>query len=202
MLAAGENSFSSPSGHDKDSYRKLSGLTQSIAGELEREQRAVAFASTTLPSTVLFLHQYDRYAGAGSFTSYFFAATATKLYQLTAGAWVEVTAVGTLTAAPVARNIDNLMHLSDGTTSWLFDGTNWVKDGLEIPPNAPAFTVTAGAGTPNKVSVNRYYWTTYADQTATRREHESSLADVAACVSSTKYSCPSAFRTVHVASLP
>jgi hypothetical protein len=174
MVAEGESTFASPTGHSSRFYRKVQGLVQSLAGELEREQRAVAFASTILPTNCLFLHQFDHYDGGGAFTSHFFAATATKLYKYSAGTLAEVTAVGTLAAVPVARNIDNAMHLSDGTSSWLFDGTNYVKDGFEIPPDLPTFVVTIGAGTPNKVSVNRYYWTTYADQTAARREHESS----------------------------
>ena len=173
-LAAGQNSYVSPANPDRASFRRIQSLIPSLRGSISREQRKVLFATGGLGGDIGWFHQFDRNNGSGSFTSYLFAATALKLWQYTAGAWVEVTAVGTLSEYPVARNVDNLMHMSTGVVSWIFDGTNWVKDGLEIPPNSPDFTVTVGAGTPDRVSVNRYYWTTYADHTATRTEHESS----------------------------
>lgn len=179
-LGTGENSYASPAAPDSNSFRRLQSLVPSASGKLTREQRKVLFASTGLVGDIGWFHQFDRNNGSGVFTSYFFVAAgaATKLYQYSAGTWVEVTAIGTLSEFPVARNVDNLMHLSNGTASFIFDGTNWVTDGLPIPPNAPTRTVTAGGGTPNKVTANRYYWTTYADHAATRTEHESSSSPI------------------------
>src|SRR3989304_3122397 len=107
MGGSGETTFGAASGHAPRSYRRIQSLTQSLAGELEREQRAVAFATTVIPATILFLHQFDRYTGGGVFVSHFFVATSTKLYKFVGtppaiGTWSEVTAVGTLVRAPVS----------------------------------------------------------------------------------------------------
>lgn len=171
-LLLGESTFQSQAATDEQtSVRRLLALVPSIAGALEREQRHVKYSATQLPTKILWTHQFDRNDGLGVFTRHFFVATATKLYKDIAGVLTEVTDVGTLAAVPVAKNLDNLMHFSDGATSWLFDGTSWKKRGFDIPLSAPAIDV-ASAGTLN-ITSNRYYWFAWADETAGRR-HESS----------------------------
>lgn len=97
-----------------------------------------------------------------------------------------VSAVGTLNDAPVFRTKNNLLHMTDGTNNWLFDGTNWVHEGLSIPyqggftnrnifSGPPFWTVaidTTVAGIFSAL-VGRYYWFTNGDQTITRPVHES-----------------------------
>ena len=171
-LVLGENSYSSQSATDpQSSVRRLQGLIPTAAGDLEREQRHVKYSATQLASAILWTHQFDHNDGLGVFTSHFFVATATKLYKDISAVLTEVTDVGTLAAIPFAKNIDNLMHFSDGTTSWIFDGTDWKKRGFDIPLSAPSLDVTT-AGTLN-ITNNRFYWFTWADETTGRR-HEGS----------------------------
>ena len=170
-LITGEDSYASQTAQRPETARRLSALIPTLAGDLEREFRHVKYSTTQLPSAILFTHKFTRNNGSGAFTDHFFVATATKLYKDIAGVLAEVTAVGTLAAAPSAVNINNLMHLSDGVSSWVFDGTNWVTRGLAIPLSSPSLDASV-AGTLN-ITNNRYYWFTFSDQTS-GRTHESS----------------------------
>src|SRR5262249_9756050 len=116
------------------------------SGQLEREQpKRILGAQGSLSSRIGFFHTYRRNT-SGIITFYFFCATQTTLYLYNGSSWAPVPDVGTLADFPVARNINNQMHLSDGTVSWLFDGTNWITDGLAIPLHSPSISVgTPGA---------------------------------------------------------
>lgn len=176
-LVFGENDFTSPAATNPQDARKLKSLIPSISGELERERPAITAATIAAGSDpIRILHQFKHQTG-GVFTIHYFAANSTTLWHATSvtGTW---TSVLTTVAIPVFVNIDNTLHISDGTSSWIFDGTNYVKGGLALPPNAPAKTVTAGSGTPNIVLVNRYYWTTYEDKTSGRSTHEGSSSPI------------------------
>ena len=136
-LVTGEDTFASQGAQNPATSRRVKSFIPSAAGDLVREAPNPTYLSTVLTGgAVGFLHQFD-YNNNGTIVSHFFAATATKLYKVTGGAFVEVTAVGTLTGYPQAVNHDNLMHLSDGTLSWIFDGTGWTKAGLVIPQSQP-----------------------------------------------------------------
>lgn len=183
-LAPGENTFASPASSNPQDARRLQSLIPSLSGELTREQSNPVFATFPSPPSgpIGFFHQFKRNDGHGEFSYHFFCASATTLYKTTGTApslvWTPVTAVGTLATFPSAVNIDNLMHLSDGVLSYCYDGSVWFKDGLEIPINPPAITVTVGSAGSNIIDVNRYYRTTYVDDTPGRTAHESSATAI------------------------
>src|SRR6266576_3618683 len=161
VLALGENSFASPASTNIADARKLQSLVPSLSGSLDREHQLIPFTADAAFSTRIgFFHQFKR-NNAGTITTYWFCATATTLYQLSAypgGVWNSVAAVGALAAFPVAKNINNLLHLSDGVSSFIFDGTNWVKEGLALPSRAPSIittnTVAAAVGITSISRVN------------------------------------------------
>ena len=154
-LTPGENTYVNPAASSPNDARRLKSLIPASSGQLGREQRNAVFATGTLNGTVGFLHQFRRNVGNGVFVSHFFCATATTLYRLVNATWQAVTDVGMLASYPVAVNIDNLMHLSDGVSSWIFDGVNWVTDGLPIPLHAPTFTIVTPAGAVNIATIVR-----------------------------------------------
>ena len=154
-LALGENTYSSPASVNKQDARKLQSLIPSLSGALEREQpKRLLGNQGALGGRIGFFHTYKRNNG-GTIVYYFYCATATTLYQWNGIAWAAVSAVGTLADFPVARNINNQMHLSDGTSSWLFDGTSWVKDGLAIPLRPPTFVVSSPSASQSIVTIAR-----------------------------------------------
>src|SRR3990167_3431071 len=136
-LITGEETYAAQGSQNPETSRRLKSLLPSLAGDLKRERPHPKYLTTLLPAAVGWLWQFDKKASDGSFTSHFFAATSTKLYHQESGAWVEVTAVGTLVGYPQAVNLNNLMHFTDGAANWIFDGTNWVQEGLAIPVTKP-----------------------------------------------------------------
>lgn len=163
-LFLGEDTYASPSAQSPDSARKVTGLYPSLAGDLTREQRRVAFLASQLPGRIVMLEQFNWFDSATRlFTSFYFVAAdngsgTAKLYRQKVGTdtdWVQVTDVGTLAAYPVGHGLNNLFHLSDGTNSWIFDGTSWVKDGLERPVVAPQVTVSGTISTNGLASLVR-----------------------------------------------
>lgn len=147
-LLMGEDTYASPTAQSPNTARKVTALYPSLAGDLTREQRHAKFLPGQLSSggRIVMLEQFNWFDSATkTFTQFFLAAAdagsgTAKLYKCELGTdsdWVEVTTVGTLAAYPVGRSLNNLFHLSDGTNSWIFDGTDWVKDGLERPKDAP-----------------------------------------------------------------
>lgn len=179
-LIGGENTYASPATTGPNDARKLQSLIPSLAGYLERERPTIAFTGdSSFPSRVGFFHQFKRHNEDKTLTTHYFCATATTLYKLQnpgpSQTWAAVTQIGTLAGFPVAVNNNNQMHLSDDAKNWIFDGQSWIKDGLEIPLHPPAFAVVAGAGF--AVTANRYYWTTFSDQSVTH-PHESSSSPI------------------------
>lgn len=178
-LITGESTYVSSTAQDPQTARRLKSLIPSLAGDLRREKPQPLFPATTtvaLPSTIGFLHQFDKKDNNGAITSHFFCATATKLYKSDGTNWIEVTDVGALARFPQAVNINNLMHLSDESANWLFDGTNWVKDGIEIPLVAPQSDVSlrspsAAAGTNWTNPTNVFFEDgNYAEYTAATKD--------------------------------
>src|SRR5581483_6314988 len=184
-LVTGEDSYAQQNAQNPATSRRVLGWIVSDDGSITREWNEPKYLPTQLPGEVKALFEFDQEQANGTTNRYYFAAAATapgastfNLYQNVAGAWVQVTAVGTLQAPPqVVQNVggDSLLHLTDGTTNWLFDGTNWVKDGFIIPLGGVAID-TGTAGT-FSCSVGRYYWYSNSDQTASRI-HESDSSPI------------------------
>jgi len=154
-LTVGENTYSSPTAANENDARKLQSLIPSLSGQMEREQpKRLLGSQGSFSSRIAFFHTYKRNSG-GSVSYYFFCATQTTLYQWNGTQWGVVPDVGMLADFPVACNINNQMHLSDGTSSWLFDGIHWVMLGLPIPLHAPVFKTATPSASVNITSISR-----------------------------------------------
>jgi hypothetical protein len=146
-LTGGQNIYSSPASVNENDARKLQSLIPSLAGYLERERPTVPFtADAPFASRIAFFHQFKR-NNNGIIVTYQFCATATELYLLTGAFPTQIwQPVLTLQGFPVAVNINNTMHISDGINSWIYDGLGFNIDGLAIPFNPPHFAVIAPVG--------------------------------------------------------
>lgn len=161
-LTGGENTYSSPASVNEADARKMQSLIPSLAGDLGRERPVIPFVTSGLgssgspfPSRIGFFYQFKR-NNNGTIVSYFFCATSSQLYQLqNPGPTQTWSAVLPLAAFPTAVTINNTMHLSDGTKNYIFDGISFVKDGLEIPLHAPAFTASNPPAATNITSISR-----------------------------------------------
>src|SRR3990167_5800604 len=118
-LLLGEDNYASQSAQSPNTARRMKSLYPSLAGDLAREQRHPKFLAAQLSGgRVGFLEQFRWFnSSTKTFTTFFFAATATKLYKQQVGTdadWVEVTTVGALAGIPTGRSLNNLFHFSDG----------------------------------------------------------------------------------------
>lgn len=155
---------------------------------MARELGQAKYLPTQLPATVGALCDYAYNNTSGVRQSVRFAATSAALYKESGGAWVLQTlptSLGLTTTSPFVDYpqfvvINNLLHIADGASSWVYDGPNnaFVMEGFPLPVNAPGIASVAGAGVIN-ATVGRYYWHTFADETA-GRVHESSSSPISA----------------------
>lgn len=158
LSGASEDTYASQTAQNPTTARRAKSVFPSPAGYLEREQPNASFASNVLPSGVVWLFEFDQ-NNAGNTLRFYFCATSTTLYLLTGapgvGTWNAVSAVGALANTPQAVSINNLMHFTDGVSSFIFDGTNWITDGLPIPLHAPQFGVQVPGPSGTIVSITR-----------------------------------------------
>lgn len=155
LLGSGQDSYAGQNAQDPKTSRKIQSWIPEEDGQLHRELAEPAFSATQLSGPVVGLYEFDQnYVAPGQTTSvinrYYFAAARTNttvgtktcnLYQLVSGVWTAVTAVGTLLDAPMCVTQENNFFLSDGQTNWLFNGSEWVQTGIDIPLNQPAINV-------------------------------------------------------------
>lgn len=190
-LILGQDTYSSQDASRPNSARRLQSLIPSISGVLTRETGLVKYLPTQLgaPSSVGSLFQYNYNDASGVRQNKQFAATATQLFMEVAGAWVAQSlinpATGLATTSPFADYpyfvvVNNLLHIGDGTNNWIYDGPNaaFVVEGFPAPTTKIGITSTASAGNIT-AAVGRYYWFTFADETA-GRVHESSSSPISA----------------------
>lgn len=158
LLGAGQDSYAGQNAQDPRTSRKIQSWLLQEDGQLHRELAEPEYASNTLGGPIVGLYEFDQTITPPGQTvavvnRYYFAAARTnntvgtktcKFYQNVAGAWQQVTAVGTLTDAPMCVTQENNFFLADGTSNWLFDGTIWVPVGIDIPLNMPAISASTG----------------------------------------------------------
>lgn len=152
-LVTGQDSYSSQTASNPSTSRKLQSWIPSLAGDLVRELADPLYLNS-LGSPIGFLFEYDRVNPDGSITRLFFCATSTQLFQKVANSWSAITlpypsgipSNTGLIGYPQAVVTNNLLQLSDGAVTWLFDGTTWVIAGLPIPQVAPSIAPTATTG--------------------------------------------------------
>jgi len=160
LSGAVEDTYASKTSQNPATSRKITSLIPLAAGYLEREKPNAIWGNATLPSGVVWIKEFSQSSFGGVVVRFWFAATATNLYQFSGsptatGTWTLVSQVGTLNGSPVAVTINNLFHLSDGVNSFVFDGTNWVVDGLPIPVHSPVFVVDTPLPPANITSISR-----------------------------------------------
>lgn len=158
LSGASEDTYASQTAQNPTTARRAKSLFPSPAGYLEREQPNATFATNVLPSGVVWLFEFDQNNG-GNTLRFYFCATSTTLYLLNGlpgvGTWVAVAAVGALATTPQAVAINNLMHFTDGVSSFIFDGTNWITDGLPIPQHAPVSNLISPPAAVGNTSIVR-----------------------------------------------
>jgi hypothetical protein len=151
-LVTGVDTYASQTAQNPATSRRLQSLIPALSGDLTRELPDPTYLAS-VGAKVGFLFDYNRGNGDGTNTHYFLAATATQLLLNIAGVWTAqslplkpdppaTTSLTPLTGFPQAVVVNNLLHISDGTTSWIFDGTSWLLEGFPIPLVGPTFAVT------------------------------------------------------------
>lgn len=161
LISSGQDSYSGQNAQKPGTSRKIQSWVIGDDGQLHREVAEPKYLPTLLTGPVVALGEYDRNNGDGTITRYYFAAARTdfiagtktcNLYQNVAGAWVAVAAVGTLADAPMVKTFQNLFHLVDGVSNWIFDGTTWIPTGFQLqsgtPQNTTALTFPDGTNGP------------------------------------------------------
>lgn len=149
-LVTGVDSYASQTAQNPATSRRLQSLIPSLAGDLAREAPDPTYLNS-LGAKVGFLFDYNKSNGDGTNTHFYFAATASQIFLSSGGAWVAqtlptnnsgATSNTPLKAYPQAVVINNMMHISDGTGSWVYDGITWLLEGFPIPLTGPTFSVT------------------------------------------------------------
>lgn len=150
-LITGEDTYASQTAQNPVTSRRLKSLIPSAAGDLSREPFQAQYNANALGGPVGSLYQFDHNDGNGNVTSFFFAASSSMIYQSDGTNWVTIQAVVNF---PQFVTINNILHISDGVTNWIFTGTGgFQKEGFPIPATSliPSLT-TAAAFTPGAIS--------------------------------------------------
>lgn len=219
-LVTGEDTYAQQNAQNPATSRRVIGWINDDDGSLTREWNEPKWSTAQLTNgsaiPVVYMYEFDQIdPTTGSLTRYYFAVGVIPasgsplkpqfiLKQLVAGVWTTVTVIerGSPTLAIFSSipafvsnvNGDNLLHISDGTFSFIFDGTQaavpqgvgatpqFYEEGMRVQTGTFDGGVQSGpsidasqAGTFN-CSVGRYYWTTNADHAATRIHESSSSA--------------------------
>lgn len=153
-LLTGQDSYSGQNSQDPRTSRKIQSWIPADDGQLHRELPEPAYASNTVSGPCAGIYEFDQNDGQGHIVRYYFCAArinstvGTKncnFYQLVAGAWSAVAAVGTLADAPMCVTQENNFFVSDGVSNFLFNGTIWVPCGINFPLNTPAINTSTGS---------------------------------------------------------
>lgn len=147
LMGAGADSYAGQNSQKPGTSRKIQSWIIGDDGELHRELPEPKYLATQLSGPVVGLYEFD-FNNAGTVTRFYFAAARTdfvgattcNFYKNTGSAWAQVSTVGVLADAPMCKTFQNLFHLADGVTNWIFDGTTWVTTGFKLQPGAPQNT--------------------------------------------------------------
>ena len=155
LLGAGQDSYAGQNAQDPRTSRKIQSWVPQDDGQLHRELLEPLYAASALSGPIVGLYEFDQNNGQGAVNrSYYCAArvnstVGTKncnLYAYVAATttWATVTTVGVLADAPMIVTQENNLHLADGVSNWLFNGTLWVHSGINFPLNPPAINISSG----------------------------------------------------------
>ena len=154
LTGAGEDTYAGQNAQNPATSRRVQSWIVQDDGQLHRELAEPAYASNTVSGPIVGLYEFDQSDGHGNVNRYYFCAARTNFtvgtsqcnfYQMVTGAWSAVSAVGTLADAPMCITQENNFFLDDGISNWLFDGTEWVQNGINFPLNEPAIDVATGS---------------------------------------------------------
>src|SRR6185312_10736699 len=141
-LLTGEDTYASQTAQNPLTSRRVRSWLPSDDGAIHRELAQPHYLETALSGPVVTLYNFSRNDGSGNIQRFYFAAARTdfvagtktcNLYIQSGTAWAVVPEVGTLSDAPMFKTLANNLHMVDGVANWLFDGSQWVIDGLRIP---------------------------------------------------------------------
>ena len=156
LLAAGQDTYAGQNAQDPRTSRKVQSWIVQDDGQLHRELQEPSYVTNALPGPIVGLYEFDQNNGQGSIVRNYYCAARVNstvgtqnclFYSYVGGAsatWAQVTTVGTLANAPMCVVQENNFFLDDGVSSWLFNGTIWVQNGINFPLNPPAINVTGG----------------------------------------------------------
>ena len=154
LTGASQDSYAGQNAQDPRTSRKVQSWIIQDDGQLHRELPEPLYASGAVSGPVVGLYEFDQNDGHGNITRNYFCAARVNstvgtlqcnFYTLVTGAWSQVSAVGTLADAPMCVTQENNFFLDDGISNWLFDGTEWVQNGINFPLNQPAINISAGS---------------------------------------------------------
>jgi hypothetical protein len=153
LLGAGQDSYAGQNAQDPRTSRRIQSWIPQDDGQLHRELPEPLYASNTVSGPIVGTYEFDQNDGNGHVNRFFFCAARTNFtvgtktcnfYQLVAGVWTAVTAVGTLADAPMCVTQQNNFFLSDGVSNWIFNGVLWVPSGINFPLNPVAININSG----------------------------------------------------------
>ena len=182
-LVTGEDTYASQTAQNPATARLLQSWIPQDDGQLHRELLKVKFDTTQLSGPVVGLYEYDYNDLNGGVHIIYFAAARTNfvgattcnLYSLVSGGhWTLVPSVAPpilpLADVPMCVTINNLFHVTDGVSSWVYDGVlnQWFPEGFGTATELGALNLIGGGAI--TATIGRYYWISYADE---NHQHES-----------------------------
>src|SRR5271154_2644495 len=120
LTGAGEDTYAGQNAQNPTTSRRVQSWIVQDDGQLHRELQEPLYASAALSGPIVGLYEFDQNEGQATFQRYYFCAArinstvGTKqcyFYQLVSGAWSQVTAVGTLSDAPMCVTQENNFFL-------------------------------------------------------------------------------------------
>jgi hypothetical protein len=154
LLSSFQNSYSGQNAQAPGTSRIIKSFIPADDGQIHRELPQPAYASNTVSGPIAGIYSFDQNDGHGHVNRFYFCAARVNFtvgtkncnfYQLIGGAWSPVSAVGVLADAPMTATQENNFYVSDGVSNWLFNGTLWVRCGINFPLSPPAINTTTGS---------------------------------------------------------
>jgi len=174
-LVGGEESYRNKLNQSPMAFRRLENFIPSLTGDLEQKDASFSFSPGQTPTN---LFQYKRVENDGSITRLLLysanTASGWKVFKVSGNAssgaelFPGSTPYAPLAAEPVfVQPNNNVCYFTDGERWYGTDGVSVQLAGMNHPLDPPTFTLGgAGSGVLN-VTMNRFYWVSWADMGST-----------------------------------